>query len=38
MQKYGLKNLVVEWGASIIKSVRKYRDEDSYVNAFGKVL
>ena len=37
-QKYGLKNLIIEWASSIIKSIKKYSSEDIEVNLFGKIL
>ena len=37
-QKYGLKNLIIEWASSIIKSIKKYSNEDCDVNLFGKIL
>jgi hypothetical protein len=37
-QKYGLKNLIIEWAASIINGIRMYSYEDSDVLLFGKVL
>ncbi len=37
-QKYGLKNLIIEWAASIINAIRMYSVEDSDVLLFGKIL
>ena len=37
-QKYGLKNLIIEWAASIINGIRMYSYEDSDILLFGKVL
>jgi hypothetical protein len=37
-QKYGLKNLIVEWAASIINGIKMYSTEDSDVLLFGKIL
>lgn len=37
-QKYGLKNLIIEWATSIINSVKKYAGEDNDVDVFGKIL
>ena len=37
-QKYGLKNLIIEWAASIINSIKLYSNEDSEINLFGKIL
>jgi hypothetical protein len=37
-QKYGLKNLIIEWAASIINAIRMYSVEDSEVLLFGKIL
>ena len=36
--KYGLKNLVVEWSSSIIAGIKMYSSCDSYINLFGKIL
>ncbi|CAD8118698.1 unnamed protein product [Paramecium sonneborni] len=37
-QKYGLKNLIIEWAISIINSVKKYATEDNDIAVFGKIL
>jgi hypothetical protein len=36
--KYGLKNLILEWAASIIASVKKHSAKDNDVAVFGKIL
>lgn len=37
-QRYGLKQLIIEWASSIINGIKKYQKEDNEVNLFGKVL
>ena len=37
-QKYGLKNLIIEWASSIINAIKLYSSEDSDINLFGKIL
>ena len=37
-QKYGLKNLTIEWASSIINAIKLYSNEDSDINLFGKIL
>lgn len=37
-QKYGLKNLIIEWASSIINAIKLYSNEDSDINLFGKIL
>jgi hypothetical protein len=37
-QKYGLKNLIIEWATSIINGIRMFSPEDSEVCLFGKIL
>lgn len=37
-QRYGLKNLIIEWAASIINGIKKYSKEDHSVSLFGKIL
>ena len=37
-QKYGLKNLIIEWAAGIIMGVKKFSPEDNDVMVFGKIL
>ena len=36
--KYGLKNLVLDWASAIINAVEKYSKEDCDINLFGKIL
>ena len=36
--KYGLKNLVIEWSSSIIVGIKMYSSSDSDINLFGKIL
>ncbi len=36
-QKYGLKNLIIEWATSIVNGIKMYSLEDSDVCLFGKV-
>ena len=36
--KYGLKNLVIEWSSSIITGIKMYSPSDSDINLFGKIL
>ena len=36
--KYGLKNLVIEWSSSIITSIKLYSSCDNDINLFGKIL
>ena len=36
--KYGLKNLVLEWASAIINGIKLYSKEDSEINLFGKIL
>ena len=36
--KYGLKNLVIDWASAIIKAVKYYSNEDSEIKLFGKIL
>ena len=36
--KYGLKNLVIEWSSSIITGIKMYSSSDSDINLFGKIL
>ena len=35
-QKYGLKNLIIEWASAIINGIKKYSVEDNDVAVFGK--
>ena len=37
-QKYGLKNLTIEWAFSIINAIKIYSNEDCDINLFGKIL
>ena len=37
-QRYGLKQLIVEWASSIVQAVKIYSPEDAQVHLFGKIL
>jgi len=37
-QKYGLKNLIIEWASSIINAIKMYSAEDNDICVFGKIL
>ena len=37
-QKYGLKNLIIEWASSIINAIKIYSSKDNEINLFGKIL
>lgn len=37
-QKYGLKNLIIEWAAAIINGIKTYLKEDHDVALYGKIL
>ena len=37
-QRYGLKNLIIEWASSIINGIKMYQKEDHDVALFGKIL
>lgn len=37
-QKYGLKNLIIEWATSIVNGIKLYSMEDSDICLFGKVI
>jgi hypothetical protein len=37
-QRYGLKNLIIEWAAAIINGIKTYLKEDHDVGLFGKIL
>ncbi|KAL9655108.1 hypothetical protein ABK040_008889 [Willaertia magna] len=37
-QKYGLKNLILDWASAIIQGVKRYSREDNDVAVFGKIL
>ena len=36
--KYGLKNLVIEWASAIINAIKLYSNADCEINLFGKIL
>ncbi len=36
--KYGLKNLIIEWAAAIINAIKLYSNTDIEINLFGKIL
>ena len=36
--KYGLKNLVIEWSSSIITGIKMYSSTDSEINLFSKII
>ena len=36
--KYGLKNLIIEWASSIINAIKLYSNRDIEINLFGKIL
>ena len=36
--KYGLKNLIIEWAAAIINAIKLYSNRDIEINLFGKIL
>ena len=36
--KYGLKNLVLDWASAIINAIKLYSNEDCEINLFGKIL
>ena len=36
--KYGLKNLVLDWASAIINAIKLYSSEDCEINLFGKIL
>ena len=36
--KYGLKNLVIDWASAIINAIKLYSNEDCEINLFGKIL
>ena len=36
--KYGLKNIVVEWSSSVITAIKMYSSKDCDINLFGKIL
>ena len=37
-QRYGLKNLIIEWAAAIITGIKQFQKEDHDVALFGKIL
>ena len=37
-QKYGLKNLIIEWAVSVINGIKTYLKDDHDVTLFGKIL
>lgn len=37
-QKFGLKNLIIEWATSIINGIKMYSPEDPDICLFGKIL
>jgi len=37
-QKYGLKNLIIEWAAAIINGIKTYLKLDHDITLFGKIL
>ena len=37
-QKYGLKNIIIEWAAAIINGIKTYLRDDHDVTLFGKIL
>ena len=37
-QKYGLKNLIVEWVVAIVNGIQRFHTEDHDVALFGKIL
>ncbi|CDW90802.1 UNKNOWN [Stylonychia lemnae] len=37
-QRYGLKNLIIEWAAAIIQGIKQFSKDDHEVALFGKIL
>ena len=37
-QRYGLKNLIIEWAAAIINGIKAFIKEDHDIAMFGKIL
>lgn len=37
-QKYGLKNLIIEWATAIINGIRAFSSKDNDIAVFGKIL
>jgi hypothetical protein len=37
-QKYGLKNLIIEWAVAIVNGIKALREEDHEVYLFGKII
>ena len=38
LNKYSLKNLIIEWAAAIINAIKLYNNSDIEINLFGKIL
>ena len=37
-QRYGLKNLIIEWASAIINGIRRFSKQDHDVALFGKIM
>src|SRR3989338_10214371 len=37
-QKYGLKNIILDYASSIVQGIKRYSNEDNDVAVFGKIL
>ena len=37
-QRYGLKQLILEWASSIVSAIKQYSDQDTEISLFGKIL
>ena len=37
-QRYGLKQLIVEWASSIVHAIKLYSSDDAQIYLFGKML
>lgn len=37
-QRYGLKNLIIEWAAAVINGIKTYLKDDHDIALFGKIL
>ena len=37
-QRYGLKQLIVEWAASLVQAIKLYAADDVQIHLFGKML
>ena len=37
-QRYGLKQLIVDWASSLVQAVKLYSQEDAQIQLFGKLL